>query len=112
MDSILNSVKKMLGLDADYKAFDQDIILLINGVLMVLRQLGVGVSDLSITGPNETWQNFIGEHTDLDAVKNYVFLKVKLSFDPPASSTVLKAYEDMCKEFEWRLNVQVDPGDE
>lgn len=109
MSSILNDIKKLLGLDADYDAFDQDIILLINGTLMVLNQLGVGVSGFSIQGAFETWDDFIPGHTDLEAVKTYIFLKVKQSFDPPASSTVLKAYEDMCKELEWRLNVQVDP---
>lgn len=110
MDSILNSIKKMLGLDPDYTPFDTDITVLINGALMVLRQLGVGETDLQIADSTATWQDFIGSRTDLEAVKTYVYLKTKLSFDPPASSTVLKAYEDLCKELEWRLNVQVDPN--
>lgn len=108
MDSILNSIKKMLGLAEDYDAFDTDIIILINGALMILQQLGVGEAGFSITDSSATWDSFTEYRSDIEAIKTYVYLKVKMAFDPPANSTVLKAYEDSCKELEWRLNVQVD----
>lgn len=108
MNSILNSIKKMLGLAEDYDAFDTDIIILINGALMILQQLGVGEVGFSITDSSATWDSFTEYRSDIEAIKTYVYLKVKMAFDPPANSTVLKAYEDSCKELEWRLNVQVD----
>jgi hypothetical protein len=83
MDSILISIKKMLGIEDEYTHFDFDIIININSVLMTLNQLGVGpVVCFSITGKDELWTDFLGDSIDLDAVKTYVYLKVRLLFDP------------------------------
>ena len=112
-DSILNTIKQMLGLDSDYDAFDTDVIIHINSALSTLSQVGVGPSiGFKITGPDEMWSEFIGYGiNDLESVKTYVYCKVKMLFDPPASSFVMKAMEENCKEIEWRLNVASDPGD-
>ena len=107
--SILNTIKKMLGLDANYTAFDTDIIVHINSALMTLTQLGVGSpSGFSITSSLATWQDFIGTASDLEAIKSFVYLKTRLAFDPPATSFVLEAIKAMINEYEWRINVQVD----
>ena len=107
-DSILTSIKKLLGITGDYTHFDSDIIMHINSVFFVLHQLGVGPEDgYSITGDEETWGDYFTESVSLEAVKSYMHLKVKLLFDPPASSAVLEAYNAQIKEFEWRLNVAV-----
>ena len=110
MDSILNTVKKMLGLSSDYDAFDTDILANINSAFMTLMQIGVGAHKAFIvTGPDETWADFLGDNvTDLEAVKQYVYLKVRLVFDPPASSSVADALKRACDEAEWRLNIQSD----
>ena len=107
--SILNTIKKMLGLDANYTAFDTDIIVHINSALMTLTQLGVGSpSGFSITSSLATWQDFIGTASDLEAIKSFIYLKTRLAFDPPATSFVLEAIKAMISEYEWRINVQVD----
>lgn len=109
-DSILRSIKGLLGPDDDYNVFDQDIIIFINAAFSTLTQLGLGPSNgFRITGYNETWQDFLGDASDLESVKTYIFMKVKMVFDPPTSSFVLSAYQEACKEYEWRLNVAVDP---
>lgn len=108
--SIFRSIKALLGPDADYDAFDQDILIFINSALATLTQIGIGPdSGFRVTGENETWSDLLGNSQDLDSVKQYIYMKVKLAFDPPSSSTVLSAYQDMCTELEWRLNVAVDP---
>lgn len=106
MDSILNSVKKMLGIEAEDTNFDTELIFHINTVLGVCFQLGVGPTDepFMITGANEIWEDFIPED-QIVSVQTYVFIKVKLIFDPPSSSFVLSSYQDLAKEFEWRCNV-------
>lgn len=111
-ESILNSIKKMLGPDSDYTVFDQDIIIHINSVFSTLNQLGVGPAEgFQITGPNETWSDFIEDNKKLNSVKTYIYIKVRLIFDPPSSSFVATSLEETAKELEWRLNVTVDPGD-
>lgn len=111
-ESILYSIKKMLGLDPDYTPFDTDLILHINSVIMILRQLGVGPqSGYSITGPDETWADYLGSDEPLlEAVKSYIYLKVRTVFDPPSNSFVMEALQQQISEYEWRLNVEVDPG--
>lgn len=112
MDSILTSVKKMLGITEDYEHFDADLIMHINSVFMILTQLGVGPSEgFSIEGESDTWDDFISTGSNLEAVKSYVYLKVKLLFDPPLSSAVMESMNRMISELEWRLNVSVDPGE-
>lgn len=108
--SIFNSIKALLGPDADYDVFDQDILIFINSALSTLTQLGIGPANgFRITGDTETWSDLLGDAQDLDSVKQYIFMKVKIAFDPPSSSSVLSAYQESCKELEWRLNVAVDP---
>lgn len=114
MDSILQSIKKMLGLDENYDAFDDDVMMHINSVLMILTQLGVGPKNgFSITGEEETWENYLGEDiSKLSAVKTYVYLKVKTMFDPTSSSVVNEATKEMLKELEWRLNSEIEYKEE
>ena len=110
MDSILISIQKLLGITEQYENFDQDIIMHINSAFMILNQLGVGPkSGFSINDKSSTWNEFIPESSNLEAVKTYVHLKVKLMFDPPLSSTVIEAIKSQINELEWRLNVSVDP---
>lgn len=108
-ESILDTTKKMLGLDAEYTAFDTDIIVLINSALMTLNQLGVGKKETHVIVSNDsTWEDLIGERTDMEAVKNYVYLKVRLTFDPPSNSFVMDAMQKQCDEILWRLNVRAE----
>lgn len=107
--SILLTIKKMLGLDPDYDAFDTSIAVNINAVLMTLNQLGVGPTEcFTIIDATETWEQFLGVATNLEAVKTYIYLATKLLFDPPASSFVLASMEKQIAMFEWRLNVQAE----
>ena len=109
MDSILNSVKKALGIESDYTYFDPDITLHINSVLLSLTQIGVGPSSgFVITSDEETWVDFIDTRTDLEAIKTLIYLKVRLIFDPPTLSFVIDSIERTIKELEWRLNVQTE----
>ena len=111
MDSILTSVKKMLGIPEDYEQFDMDIIMHINSVLMILTQLGVGPEEgFVIADKTDEWNDFIGDNVLLELVKSYVYLKVRLIFDPPQSSSVIEAMNRQISEFEWRINVAVDPS--
>ena len=109
MDSILNSVKAMLGITPDYDPFDNELIMHINSVFMVLHQLGVGPSErFEIEGADEEWSDFLKGGTKLGLVKSYMYLKVRQLFDPPTSGGALEAIDRQIKEFEWRLNVEVE----
>ena len=108
-ESILTSVKKMLGITKEYDAFDMDIIMHINSVFMILNQLGVGPSEaFRITDDSTKWSDFILENSKLESVKSYMYLKVKLLFDPPTNSAVAEANNRMISELEWRLNFEVE----
>lgn len=103
--SILNSTKKILGIASDYTAFDLDIITHINSVFSTLTQLGVGpTAGFMIEDDAANWADFLADDLQLNSVKSYVFLRVRLFFDPPATSYLITAYEDQIKELEWRLN--------
>ena len=109
MESILTSIKKLLGISEEYEHFDADLIMHINSVFMILTQLGVGPSEgFRITDESEIWTDFISEPDRIDLVKSYMHLKVKLLFDPPSSSAVIESMNRMINEFEWRLNVAAD----
>lgn len=109
MDSILISVKKMLGIAAEYTHFDADIIIHINSVFMILNQLGVGPREgFSISSDVETWDEFTNDNLTIESVKSYMYLKVGLLFDPPTSSNVLEARNRLVSELEWRLNAIAD----
>lgn len=106
MDSILTSVKKILGVAEECTDFDPDIVMYINSALMVLTQMGVGKSEgYFITGADETWQDYLGEKAQPDlAVATYIATKVRLmGFDPPTSSTAMEALKNTISELEWRL---------
>lgn len=108
-ESILISIKKLLGITKDYKNFDTDIITHINTVFLNLNQLGVGPEDgYFIEDDGNTWSEYIGDVKNLNAVKTYIYLKVKLMFDPPASSAVMEANKQMINELEWRLNAEAE----
>lgn len=112
MDSILTSIKKLLGIAEEYTHFDADLIIHINSVFMILTQLGVGPSEgFSIEDDVAVWTDFVTEAQGLDAVKSYVHLKVKLLFDPPSSSAVMESMNRLISEFEWRLNLQAESND-
>lgn len=110
MDSILTSIKKLLGIDEECTDFDIDIIIHINSVFVILQQLGVGSKIFSIEDNTATWRDYLGEgYDDLSFIKTYMYLKVKLLFDPPNGS-VLESYKKSIDELEFRINVAVDDG--
>lgn len=109
MDSILTSTKKLLGIAEEYDHFDADIIMHINSVFMVLKQLGVGPPEgFTITDKNDTWNDYISDDVDVSMVKSYVYLRVRLLFDPPTSSAVMESTNKLISEFEWRLNIAAE----
>ncbi|HAQ02994.1 MAG: Structural protein [Candidatus Moranbacteria bacterium GW2011_GWF1_36_4] len=109
MSSILDTIKKMLGVETDVDVFDTDIIVHINSALMTLNQLGVGPADSFFISDNTAeWDDFFGTVTELELVKSYIYLKVKMLFDTPTSSTVVEAMTRQITEFEWRLTAQVE----
>lgn len=113
MQSILTSIKKLLGITEEYDYFDQDLILDINAALAILTQLGVGdEKGFAIEDETATWSDFIGDDPRLNTVKSYVHHKVRLMFDPPQSSVVRDAINNMLGELEFRINVEVDPKKE
>ena len=104
--SILNSTKKILGIAADYTAFDEDIITHINTAFSTLAQLGVGpVTGFQIEDDEAEWDEFIVQDYQYNSVRSYVFLKVRMLFDPPTTSYTISAMERQIQELEWRLNV-------
>ena len=109
-DSILKTIQSMLGPDSAYDVFDQDILIHINSAISVLTQLGIGPkSGFRITGFDETWSDLVTDELQLEMVKTYIYLKVRLAFDPPSNSSLVTFYKQECNELEWRLNVSVDP---
>lgn len=109
MDSILTSIKKLLGLGEEYVVYDNDLIIHINAVFAILRQLGVGPGEgFKITSDSETWNDFLGESTLYEEVKAYMYLKVRLIFDPPINGSVTEAYKEQIKEYECRMNYTAD----
>lgn len=112
MDSILTSIKQQLGIVEDYDAFDNELIIHINSVLRILNQMGVGKTGFNISDSSSTWSDFLGTYEkDLSDVKTYVYLKVRTIWDPPTVGSHVTAMENMIKELEWRINVQIDPLD-
>lgn len=110
MESVLTSMKKMLGgiMGESTDVFDVDLIIHINSIFMILHQLGVGPENpYRIKDASNTWDEFLGEYNDLESVKTYMYLKLKLIFDPPTNgSFILESMNNQIKELEWRLNVQ------
>jgi hypothetical protein len=109
-ESILITIKALLGISPDNTDFDSSLIAHINSVFMILNQLGVGTSTpFSISGSTEVWSSFLSDSKDLEAVKSYMYKKVQIMFDPPTSGTVMDASNRIIDELEWRLNVAADP---
>lgn len=112
MESILTSIKKLLGITEEDKNFDTDVIIHINSVFMTLNQLGVGPEEgYMITDEMATWNNFLGDEAKAKtilAVKTYTYLNVKMLFDPPASSSALAAMQRESDKLEWRICQQIE----
>ena len=109
MESILTSIKKLLGMTEDYTAYDDQIIIHVNSVFMILTQLGIGPENgFAIKDKEAIWNDFVSDETKLELVKSYVYLKVKLLFDPPSNSSVIESINRQINEFEWRLNVKAE----
>lgn len=111
MDSILTSIKKLLGITEEYEQFDTDIIIHINSVFSILADLGVGPEQgYSIFSKEAKWIDYIPDATNanIETVKTYIYLKVKLIFDPPSSSSVVASMEKMIQELEWRINMNAE----
>lgn len=105
--SILNDIKKLLGIDEAYEAFDTDIRIHINSAFTTLAQLGVGPpGGFVITGKDETWSVFIPDAIKMESIKSYIYIKVRLLFDPPTNSFLVDSLNAQAKEYEWRLHVQ------
>lgn len=112
MESILLLIKEMLGPSAEDPHFDPQIITHINTVFMDLTQMGVGPEDgFIIEDETSVWTDFIPDNKKLAAVKSYVYLRVRLLFDPPASATVVEAINRDIDRYEWRLNHAVETTD-
>lgn len=110
MSSILNDVKHSLGLLPEETAFDLELVLHINTTLAILHQIGAGpVEGFEITGPDETWNQFVTDPR-MNAVKSYVYLKVRLMFDPPQTGFTTAAFERQLEELVFRINVVSDYG--
>lgn len=109
MESILTSIKKLLGIGEECDHFDPDIIMHINSVFMDLTQMGIGPSDgFIIEDDTSVWTELVPDTKKLQAVKSYIYLRVKLLFDPPASSAVMEAMNRDIQRYEWRLNVAAE----
>lgn len=107
-ESILTSIKKLLGITEDYTQFDVDIIMHINSVFMILHQVGVGPEDgLMIEDKTYLWEDFLEDPTQFQMVKSYTYMKVRLLFDPPTGGA-LESMKQLISEFEWRLNIEAE----
>lgn len=109
MDSILTSIKKLLGIQEDYTHFDPEIIVHINSVFVILNQLGVGPDEVfSISDDTTTWNQFLTDGKEIKLVESYMYLRVRLLFDPPANSFLVNSIEKQIEEFEFRQLVQAE----
>lgn len=112
MESILTSIKKLLGMPEEYTAFDTDVIMHINSVFSILRQLGIGPeTGFVIKDKSAIWSDFLGDDITIELVKTYMYMKVKLIFDPPLNASVLQSYKESIAEFEWRGNVEAETAE-
>lgn len=110
MDSILNTVKLALGVEADYNGFDTNILLDINSAIFNLNQLGIGSTNgFIVKGEGEIWKDLLGDTIQFESAKSYILAKVRLSFDTPTNSFLVEALQKQIQEHEWRLMVQADP---
>lgn len=104
--SILNTIKRALGLEPDYDTYDLEVITHINSVFSTLQQLGVGTDEAyEIESADNKWEEFLENDKNLNAVKSYIFMRVKLIFDPPGNSFAVESLQKQVDQLEWRLNV-------
>jgi len=110
MDSILNDIKKLLGIPESNDHFDKDVILFINAAFATLFQLGVGPKEhaYKIESSANVWDEFIADEKNIENVKTYIYMNVRLAFDPPSTGPAMQSLKDLLKESEWRLNVACD----
>lgn len=106
-DSILLNIKKLLGILPEEESFDVDIIIYINSVFNTLSQLGVNTNNAKIKDSKNTWSEFYSNEDDeyMELIKTYMYLKVRLLFDPPLNSSILNSFKETIRELEWRLNI-------
>ena len=110
MESILDSIKKLLGIQPEYRAFDEDLIIHINTVFIILNQLNIGPEEgFMIVDGSESWDDFV-KGINETMVKTYIYLKVRLMFDPPTSGVLVESMNSMISELEWRLYLEGDKG--
>ena len=108
-NSILTSTKIQLSIMPEDDSFDDELVLHINAAYSVLTQLGVGPEQgFAITGQNETWDDYVVDIVQASMAKQYVFLKVKMLFDPPTNSTVFNKMNEQAEQYEWRLRLQAE----
>lgn len=109
LESILILIKKLIGIEEEYTHFDTDIIAAINSAIMTLTQIGIGPDDgFFIIDDKATWNDFLGDRTDLEATKMFILLSVRLSFDPPTNSFLVEAIRKQIEELTWRLSIITD----
>lgn len=108
MVSILDSIKQLLGIDVNDDNFDKELIIHINGALMIINQLGVGPESYYITDKDNVWDEFTQGRYDLEIIKSAVYLRVRLIFDPPQNSFLVTAIEKQISEYDWRITVQTN----
>ena len=108
-ESILNSIKKLLNISKDEHAFDTDIIIHINSVISALLQIGIGPSEgFRVSDETDTWQDYIADEQKIDYIKTYIYLKVKMIFDPPLNSSLMQSFNETIRELEWRLHINYE----
>lgn len=108
-DSVLDSVKKMLGVDLVDDSFDMELIIFINDVFSKLNQLAVGPTTTYVIDDRlDKWTDFLLDRADLNMVKTYMYLQVRIAFDPPTNPSLLENMMKRIQEYEWRLNVQAE----
>ena len=110
MESILESIKKLLGIPKDYTAFDIDVIMHINTAFAILNQLGLGPEGgYGIEGYNEVWDDYIVSY-NMSMIKTFIYLKVRLAFDPPSSTALIESMQRTLDELTWRLELEGQNG--
>ena len=108
-ESILDSIKLILGVDTEYDAFDSEILMAINSSFMSLTQLGLGPAEgFKVPNKATTWADILGTRQDLESVRSYIGIKSRILFDPPANSYILQALQDSATEFQWRIRAQLE----
>lgn len=110
-NSVLLTIKKMIGPSELYEGFDTDLLVHLNSTLASLSQMGVVAQGTKVVDENTTWNDLIGDAQDIESIKSYMYLKTRILFDPPANATILNAYQAEIKEFEWRMYVATDKDD-